>query len=242
MMRKNYFIFAGVSSMECRTLLCQVNNEIAPKREMSFQGIPGRPGDIIIDQDRWSNVKVKYTCAIIDNFQIHYNALKNSLYRHRGYQRLEDTIHPGEFRMAVFSEPIEPKTARYNNVGQFELIFNCKPQRFLKSGEHEILFDGEGMLFNATSFPAKPLITVYGTGAGTVNIGDFAVEVKELDEPLILDCDNQNAYSIGGAETVINKNAKIFAPQFPELKPGENRVRWSGDVTGLQIIPRWWII
>lgn len=241
-MRKDYFIFNGMNSLDCNAILCQVKNENAPKREASFQAIPGRPGDLLLDQKRWGNVRVLYTCAIVDDFQQHYQALKNGLYLHQGYQRLEDSIHPGEFRIAAFCEPIEPRNGRYNRVGQFDLVFSCKPQRYLKSGEQEVFFSETGVLYNATSFPAKPLITVYGSGPGMVKIGDTAVELKEPSDYLILDCDMQNAYCIGVDGAPVNKNASIYAPVFPELQPGENLVTWSGGVTGLEIVPRWWVL
>ena len=241
-MRKDYFIFNGMNSLDCNAFLCQVKNENTPKREVNFQTVPGRSGDLLLGQNRWGNVRVLYTCAIVEDFQQNYQALKNGLYLNQGYQRLEDSIHPGEFRIAAFYEAIEPRNARYNQVGQFDLVFSCKPQRFLKSGEHEVYFREEGTLYNATSFPAKPLITVYGSGAGVVTIGDISVEVKELNEPMILDCDMQNAYSIGVDGTPANRNAAIYAPVFPELQPGENIVSWSGGITGLEVIPRWWTL
>ncbi len=241
-MRKDYFIFNGMNSLDCNALLCQVKNENTPKREVSFQAVPGRPGDLLLDQNRWGNVRIHYSCAILDNFQLHYRALKNGLYLSRGYQRLEDSIHTEEFRMAVFCEAIEPRNARYNQTGQFDLVFSCKPQRFLKSGEYELSFETEGSLYNATAFPAKPLITVHGSGAGVVTIGGVSVEVKELEEPMILDCDMQNAYSIGANGAPVNRNAAIYAPAFPELQPGENVVFWNGGITGLEIIPRWWTL
>lgn len=241
-MRKDYFIFNRMNSLDCSAILCQVKNENTPKREVCFQTVPGRSGDLLLDQKRWGNVRVHYTCAIVEDFQQNYQALKNGLYLNQGYQRLEDSIHPGEFRIAAFCEAIEPKNARYNQIGQFDLIFSCKPQRFLKSGEYEVRFDEAGVLYNATSFPAKPLITVYGSGAGVVTMGSISVEVKELEGSMILDCDMQNAYCIGANGAPINKNASIYAPVFPDLQPGENSVKWSGGITGLEIVPRWWTL
>jgi phage-related protein len=51
----------------------------------------------------------------------------------------------------------------------------------------------------------------------------------------ILDCDLQNAYNGNG-----NRNMYIDAPEFPVLKNGENKISFSGGITKIQIIPRWW--
>jgi phage-related protein len=84
---------------------------------------------------------------------------------------------------------------------------------------------------------SRPLITVYGAGAGTLTAGGRTVQLKSLDGWLTLDCDLQNAYK--GTQ---NKNNTIFAPEFPVLPPGESAVTWTGGVTRVEIIPRWWTL
>ena len=37
-----------------------------------------------------------------------------------------------------------------------------------------------------------------------------------------------------------NANADIRAEKFPILKNGDNSISFSGGVTEIQIIPRWW--
>lgn len=242
MKRSEYFVFNGLRSLDCNVLLCQVKTEGTPKRDLVFSPIPGRNGDLLQDQKRWGNVKVSYSCAILKEFQTYYQALKDGLYLSTGYHRLEDTIHPEEFRIGAFCEAIEPKTARYNKTGTFDVIFSCKPQRFLKSGENGVHFSAAGSLYNSTAFPALPQITVFGTGAGILRVGKCSVEIKSISRSLILDCDMQNAYSVGEDGGLINQNAAIYAPEFPALCPGDNEITWEGDISALEIVPRWWRI
>ena len=54
---------------------------------------------------------------------------------------------------------------------------------------------------------------------------------------VVLDSDTQNAYL--GA---VNLNSTISAPEFPTLPAGESAVRWTGGITGVEIIPRWWTL
>lgn len=241
-MRQDYFVFNDFRSLDCNVILSQVKTESTPKRELVFSPVPGRNGDMLQDQKRWGNVKISYSCAIIKEFPTYYQALKNGLYKSTGYHRLEDTIHPDEFRIGAFCEALEPKTARYNQTGTFDVVFNCKPQRFLKSGEIAVCFSEDGSLHNGTAFAALPQITVFGAGAGLLRIGKYSVEIKSITEPLILDCDMQNAYSIGADGGVINQNAEIYAPEFPKLLPGDNTVTWEGDISALEIVPRWWML
>lgn len=99
--------------------------------------MPGRNGDLIIDNGRWNNVDVTYNdCLIANNFPETFADFRAKIARLRGYVRLEDTFNPDEYRMASLSKgiKIDRLGTRYHS-GRFDLTFNCKPQRFLKSGD-----------------------------------------------------------------------------------------------------------
>ena len=78
------------------------------------------------------------------------------------------------------------------------------------------------------------------TGAASVAGfgGDVTVTINSMPRGVIvLDSDTQNAYY--GA---FNLNNTISAPEFPTLPSGESVVRWTGGITGVEIIPRWWTL
>jgi phage-related protein len=124
---------------------------------------------------------------------------------------------------------------RLRMLAPFEIGFDCKPQRFLKSGDYPIIFTEHGSLFNQYRQIALPCITVYGQGPGNLIVGDCVVEIKELDGTIQLDSDTQNAYNDSG-----NQNMKINAPVFPFLPDGEVEISFSGGIERIEIIPRWW--
>ena len=71
-------------------------------------------------------------------------------------------------------------------------------------------------------------------------MGGCTVEIHELTEPIILDCEQMNAYAQNGEGAPLNKNGSIYAPEFPHLQPGETSISWTGGIKGVEIIPRWW--
>ena len=94
------------------------------------------------------------------------------------------------------------------------------------------------VLRNPTAFTALPTITVTGTGAGTLTVGDVTVSISSMPRgAVVLDSDTQNA-SYGA----FNLNNTISAPEFPTLPAGESVVRWTGGITSVEIIPRWWTL
>ena len=119
--------------------------------------------------------------------------------------------------------------------GKAVLQFDCKPQRFLKSGEFPITISGSGTLYNPTGFTAQPLIRAYGTGEFSIN--GRSVTINEANEYTDIDCDIQDAY-----KGVVNCNANIVVgKEFPVLDSGRIEVSMTG-ISKLEIIPRWWTI
>ena len=233
--------FGRVNSQYFNIWLTGVRVADSPKRDVSFLSIPGRNGDLIVDNNRWKNVDITYSFAIATEFADYFDAFKSALLSQSGYQRLEDSLYPDYFRMAIVKEPIQPKVMRYNRTGTFDVTFHCKPQRYLKSGEYAETITEPITLYGG-GFVAKPLITVYGSGAGSLTIGDTTVEVKNMTDQLILDCDLQTAYRQIGDGAPENMNGSIYAPKFPELGKCENPISWTGGITKVEIIPRWWTV
>ena len=213
------------------------------ERDIEKKSVAGRNGDLIYDNGRYKNIVVPYPVSICDDFARNATAARAWLLTNPGtYRRLEDEYHPDEFRMAAFAGPIDFDAHFLNQTGETVLYFDCKPQRFLKQGEHMLSFNSSAALSNPTMFPAKPLITIYGSGTGNVTVGDQMVIIKSIEDQITLDCDLQHAYRQVGEGAPENMNGNISAPEFPQLLAGENPVSWSGDIERVEIIPRWWTV
>lgn len=133
-------IFGGVDSSTYGVYLTGSGTFGAPERDVQYVSVPGRNGDLILDNGRWNNIEVTYPANIPSGFGNSFASFRAAVCRKRGYQRLEDTYHPDEFRMAAFTSGFDPELTPGNHGGEFDIVFNCKPQRFLKSGETPIQF------------------------------------------------------------------------------------------------------
>ena len=76
-----------------------------------------------------------------------------------------------------------------------------------------------------------------GSGKGTVTVGGRTVTLSKITSGMILDSLTQNAY-LGSS----NLNGDISAAEFPVLLPGESAISFTGGVTALDIVPRWWTL
>ncbi len=233
---KNVFIFDGKSSGDYGIYISGGQTFNAPERDVESIEIPGRNGNLTISRNRFKNIMVPYPVFVHKRFNENVAAARAWLLGSDGYCRLEDTYHPDQYRMAQFNGPIDFEMRFLNYSGETTLTFNCKPQRWLKTGEQVIQCSNGDSILNS-GFPALPLIKVSGTGGGYLYVGACVVQILSLDEYVILDSETQNAY-----KGTINKNGTIAAPEFPVLQTGENTIYWGGGITAVEITPRWWTI
>ena len=197
--------------------------------------IPGRNGDLIFETGSYKNRSGSASCFCLqEDVEGAVSSAGRFLMRKKGYRRLETSDDPNHYWMARVENSPQMEM-RIRVLAPFDISFDCKPQRYLKSGENAVVFTASGSLTNQYGQTALPLITLYGQGAGTLTIGSCVVEVIELDEVLYLDTDTQNAYNNNG-----NQNRNINAPTFPTLPDGETQITFSGGIERVEIVPRWW--
>ena len=153
----------------------------APERAVEFVDVPGRNGAIALDQGRYNNIEITYPAGTFaktqEEFRENLSAFRNAILSQKGYQRLEDTYHPEEYRMGVYSSGLEVSPASYNQAGEFELIFNCKPQRWLTVGEYPIPIDSGDVLQNPTPFNSGPLLEI--TGHGNISFNGYEIALED---------------------------------------------------------------
>ena len=199
------------------------------------QTIPGRNGDLIWETGSYENRSGSASCFCLQkDVEKAISSAGRFLMVKKGYRRLETSDDPEHYWLARVEN--SPQIAmRLRTLAPFEIGFDCKPQRFVKSGENSVVFTSNSSLFNQYGQIALPFNVLYRQGAGRLTIGDCVVEVNTLDGTLYLDSDTQNAYNNNG-----NQNMNINAPVFPVLGDGEIPVVFSGGIERVEIIPRWW--
>lgn len=232
---RNYFTFNGVDSRSFGVYISGSGTFSAPRREYNMVPIPGRNGDLVGNEKRFENLELTYPAFIYVNFKQNIRDFRNYLLSLVGYQRLIDSYHPDEFRMALYEGEFEPDVESKNDAGKFDIVFNCKPQRFLLSGEQVTTLTADGTITNPTRFNSQPLLRVYGTGTLGVN-GDFIRIYQALDYTDI-DCEMMDCF-----RGSVNKNRVVSFTNynFPVLEPGTNYFSLGTGITKVEITPRWW--
>lgn len=233
---RHYLIYAGKQTTDFDVWISGTGTFDAPKRDVTMIDVPGRSGKLTRDNGRFDNIEVTYPAFISRNFIQNMEGFRAFMKSLTGYQRLEDTYHPDYYRQAVLIDNFNPKTTPLNRGGEFNIVFNCKPQRFLKLGEKTMQFRQNGTIHNPTYYEAKPIIRAYGTGQFTV--GGETIKINETSDYIDFDCDLQDAYR---GLTNMNGKIELLTGGFPTLPPGDSGVVLNG-IYILEIIARYWTI
>lgn len=202
--------FDGVSS---RTYGVYITGEAvynAPERDVEMITIPGRNGTYALDNGRFENIEVSYPAGIFAeteaDFRQAISEFRNFLCSRKGYVRLQDEYNPDEYRMAVYKSGLEVDPAMLR-AGEFDITFDCKPQRFLTSGESAVSVDSGDTLTNPTLFESSPLLEV--EGYGTINVNGIEIEI---DDVLVGDVVAVYGYSKHDLEGKIDFSNVYIAP------------------------------
>lgn len=206
-----------------------------PERDSTTVQVNGRSGDLVIDNGRYKNKQTKFPCAILTEFQENYLDFIGYLLNQVGYARIETSFFPNEYIMGRYIGEVEPKITKDAESGKFEIFFDRKPQRYIKTGETPVNFTSNGSITNAYTGKALPVVRIYGTG--TVTIGDVSITVNEVDTYVDIDSETQDAYK---GTTNCNGNITLNTDKFFELKPGANNIVLGSGISRIEIKPRWW--
>lgn len=214
------FEFDGTDSRNFGVYITGAAVYDAPEREVEMISIPNRNGAFALDKGRFENIEITYPAGIYADTEADFaeaiSDLRNFLCSKRGYCRLTDEYNPNEYRMAIYKSGLEVEPALLK-AGEFEITFECMPQRFLLSGEGKITLTSGQTVTNPTLFPSKPMLEV--SGYGDININNDAISVDngpigwivvaQKQYTLVVDIDDTYA-NVG--DFIESDQAKIAVP------------------------------
>ncbi len=229
--------FKDHSSLEFGLLITEKGSFNGAQRDITYTSVAGRSGDLITDNGRYKNIKAKYKLSLLNATEREFaelaHQIKGWLLAESGYFRLWDSYDSKYYRLASFSEEVNLEQ-ELRDLGTLSLTFNCKPFKYSFEGQNTVIMSSAGSLYNAEFFPSLPYIKVVGSGTVTLYINGASVLLSNIDGYIELDSEIMNAYKGTTAA-----NDKMTAAAFPVFSPGNNAISWTGNVTRLEIVPRW---
>ena len=240
----------------------------SPQKEVTFYDVPGRPGALLGASSRLANVDVTYPAFISENVRVNMRDLRSYLLSRDGYVEIRDTYNTDETRLGVYTGALDPQMTPKHDAGEFDLTFNCKPQRWLTSGNTmiEVLKAASPYtITNPTHFNCQPLLRVYFTGAFAVNLKNpSGVNEYMIASPqnltslgysyIDIDCETMHAWNGNDVlDGYMWWEPGVRKPNVytPVLVPGTNTVELpstfvisgvtiTNKATKVDVTPRWW--
>lgn len=231
-----FLMFKEHSSLEYGLLITEKGSYKGAQRDITYTSVPGRSGDLMTDNGRYKNVKIPYKLALLNTTAWDFSELarliRGWLLAEQGYFPLWDSYDGEYYRLASYTNEVDIEQ-ELRSVGKLSLSFNCKPFKYSFEGQRTVEMTEAGTLYNAEQYESKPYIKVVGSGTITLTVNNSSVTLSSVDGYIELDSEMLNAYR--GTAAANNQ----MSGDFPVLAPGKNNISWTGNVTRLEIVPRW---
>lgn len=233
-----YFTFKGHSSLDFGLYIVTKGSHHGAARDVAYTSVPGRSGDLVIDNGRYKNIQIPYKLALLNtsgkSFSVVAKEIRDWLLSESGYFRLSDTYDSEYFRLAAYSDEADIEQ-ELSDVGNLSIAFNCKPFKYSFSGQNTVTLTRSGStITNPESFESLPYIKITGTGTIKLTVNGKPFTFTGVSEYVEVDSEMMNCFKGN-----ILKNDTMTSDGFPVLKPGNNTISWTGVVTKVEIIPRW---
>lgn len=236
--------FNGKSSDELNVVIEHFPNYTVPVKDYKTVNIPGKNGTYIVDLGTYRNVERSYEIAIADpefknDFSTMVNPVVEWLLSTNGYCKLYDSYDPEYYRLATVKSGFEI-TNLLNEAGRCTITFDCKPEKYLITGDVTETTSDNLVLFNPFIFESKPIIKIYGNTECDVVIGKYQIQADLTDETYVtIDTETMNCYH---GPFNFNNKVEFNGYGFPKLQNGINNVSIISGATKVEVIPRWWTI
>ncbi|OGO90345.1 MAG: hypothetical protein A2Y17_12320 [Clostridiales bacterium GWF2_38_85] len=232
----HWFNFKTALSLDKGLIVTNKNAYNGASRDVTFKSVPGRSGDLCIDNKRYNNINIKYDVAVLRNeydiSELAHN-IKGWLLSEAGYFRLYDSYDVNYFRLASYSDEIDIDE-ELPQFGSSSIKFNCKPFKYSIEGQRSKILTAATNIVNAEYFESSPYIKINGSGTITLYINNASFAFENVDEYIEVDGETKNAY-----KGTVAQNNHMLSNTFPTLTPGANNISWTGTVESIEIIPRW---
>ena len=232
-----YFIYDGISSEEFGIKIKKggINNFSSPQRSYETIQVKGRNGDLIIDNGSYENFTLEIECyldARNSNLNTISKEFKKWLLSDLKYKKL--ILGTDYYYEAICVNKIDISEV-VKNFGECLIVFNCKPLKREIFGDSKITLTQSSTLYN-NGLASNPYIRVVGSGDITININNQKLILKAVEGYIEVDAELYNCF-----KGDVNQNNKMYS-DFPILEEGQNDISWEGNVTRLEILPRWVVL
>lgn len=249
-MERGSFIFDGVESSTVKAMIQARPIIEAPSRKVSWKSVYGTDGDVPFDEGAYGNTNLDLAFFIdgddlISDRQAFYNLLEGQ----GVYKEFIPYFDPSKIYRVMLSDKISFHNKHfYGEKQQATAKFTVKPYKYLVDSDPitvTSIQDVSGIhipnftVTNPTNYMSQPIIKLMGTGPVTLKVNGKDFNIINIIDTITLSCERQAAYQELVTGFLTPMNYQIATRDYPVLKPGINSISVTGDVSQIDIEPRW---
>lgn len=239
---KGQFEFKGKSSNGFSTSIETEPQIQSAERVFELRERPGN-FDYIADFKYYRPVPLTLECfykstSRDDNWQLRDDI--SAWFDTGNYEDLNLYMDPQHLYKAIVTSPPNFKGNRATGKSvPFDVEMMLQPFKYDLFGlEKNTLFEGI-TLVNHKRYASKPYLKIYGEGAISIFINTQEFKMIGVQGNIEIDSLEQEVYRYD-RELLISQSKNYLNPNFPLFLPGENKISWKGNVSKIEVIPRWW--
>ena len=196
----------------------------------------------------------EYDIAIVGNGPDVARNVRSWLLGVVGYAKLTDSYDSNYYRNAYYDGPLNIENV-LNSAGRATIRFVCGPERYLKTGDNYTTVVTSGTTFNnpynTIAYPFFRITKTAGqAGDGTITATNAGLDgwISQVDisawsgTTMYIDSEIRDAY---GTQTLFNNKIDAYhiGNGFPRADPNDTlTIAWSGNITKVEVKPRWWTL
>ena len=222
----NYFIFNGINSKDMGIRIEKHNNFSTPQRRVKSISVPGRTGNILIDDGSYENQIFEYELILECDSKKGTDITKKAneisawLYGDYTYKDLKFSNSSKTYKAVVINK-IDIKQM-FKKFAKALVAFEAYETTNILT-EKTLMFENEGIFLNRNNINHKPILKVYGQGDCSFSVNGEEVKIKGLEDYLVIDCYNMDCYKESDCGEIQNCNNKMYG-NFVQFNVGENNI------------------
>lgn len=209
------FTFNSINSDTMGLIVERYPSRPFPTRKAESYPIVGRSGDLVVDQNAWSNVTQEYDVFVNGNFQQNAQAIAYWLLNASGYCTLTDSYDSAStYRMARFIGGVSFLNA-LNKYGKATITFDCCPQRYPITAEELTGTANETYTFpiHANMMDGSPMINILtwvSNASGTiVDSNGMTITIPAQGSAINSIFVDYATHSVGTTDMTLNGRKKL---------------------------------
>lgn len=115
----------------------------------------------------------------------------------------------------------------------FQVGFKVDPFFYLDMGDEKINIVSATSILNLGNVYSEPIIKVYGTGDISLNINSNFINLNDISDYVVIDSELKLCY-----RDTVNMGAYMDG-DYATFQEGQNNITWTGNVTKIEITPKW---